>query len=59
MTVASLLGPDKRHVKVSSDMHLSIYFVLSDLFYQEKRWFSDSKHIEPPQWLRYGISIHR
>ena len=59
MTVASLIGPDKRHVKVSSDIHLSIYIVLSDLFYQEKRWCSDSKHIEPPKRLRYGISIHK
>ena len=53
MTVASFLGPDKPHIKDSSDIHLSIYTVLSDLFYQQKRWFSDSKHMEPPQRFSY------
>ena len=32
MTVASLLGPDKRHIKASSDIHLRFYIVLSDFF---------------------------
>ena len=32
MTVASLLGPDKHHIKASSDIHLSFYNVLSDFF---------------------------
>ena len=33
MTVASLLGPDKRHIEASSDIHLSFYNVLSDFFF--------------------------
>ena len=32
MTVASFLGPDQRHIKDSSDIHISFYIVLSDLF---------------------------
>ena len=36
MNVASFLGPDKRHIKDSSDIHLSIYIVLSDLFLSTK-----------------------
>ena len=32
MTVASLLGPDKPHIKASSDIHLSLFIVLSDFF---------------------------
>ena len=32
MTVDSLLGPDKRHMKASSDIHLRCFFVLSDFF---------------------------
>ena len=51
-TVASLLGPDKRHIKASSDFHLSFFIVLSD-FFQEKRSFSESKHIEAPQGFNY------
>ena len=35
MTVAGLLGPDKRHIKASSDIHLIFYIVLSDFFYIE------------------------
>ena len=31
-TVASLLGPDKRYTKASSDIHLSFFIVLSDFF---------------------------
>ena len=50
-TVASFLGPDKRNIKDSSDIHLSFFIVLPD-FFQEKRSFSDSKHIEPPQRFR-------
>ena len=34
MTVVKLLGSDKRHIKASSNIHPSFYFVLSD-FYQE------------------------
>ena len=48
MAVVSLLSPDKRHIKASSDIHLSFLIVLSDFFFQEKRCFSDSKHIDPP-----------
>ena len=44
MTVVSFLGPDKRHIKASSDIHLSFFIALSD-FFQEKRYFFDSKHI--------------
>ena len=51
--MASLLGPDKRHMKASSDIHLSFYIVLSDFFFQEIRWFSDSKHMEPQQRFSY------
>ena len=51
-TVASFLGPDKRHIKASSDIHLSFFIVLTDFFFQEKRSFSDSKLIEPPQRFR-------
>ena len=32
MTVASLLCHDKRHIKASSDIHLSFYNVLCDFF---------------------------
>ena len=32
MTVASFLGSDKRHMKASSDIHLSFFIVLSDFF---------------------------
>ena len=32
MAVASLLGPDKGHIKDSRDIHLSLYIVLSDNF---------------------------
>ena len=50
MTVASLLGPDKRRIKASSDIHLSSFIVLSYFFFQEKRCFSaDSNYIEPAQ----------
>ena len=36
MTVASLLGPDKPHIKASSDIHLSFFFiVLSDFFFKK------------------------
>ena len=52
MAVASLLGPDKHHIKASSDIHLSFFIVLSN-FFQEKPFFSDFKHIEPPQWFSY------
>ena len=45
MTVVSFLGPDKRHIKASSDFQLSFFIALSD-FFQEKRCFSDSKHTE-------------
>ena len=48
-TVASFLGPDKRNIKASSYIHLSFFIVLPDFFFQEKRSFSDSKRIEPPQ----------
>ena len=34
MTVASLLGPDKRHIKASSDIHLSFFIVLSIFFFK-------------------------
>ena len=53
MTVASLLGPYKRPIKFSSDIDLNFYIILSDFFLQEKRSFSDSKHIEPPQRFCY------
>ena len=35
MTVAGLLGPDKRHIKASSDNHLSLFIVLSDFFFKK------------------------
>ena len=53
MTVASLLGPDKRHIKASSDIHLSFFNVLSDFFFKKKRSFSGCKHIEPPKRFSY------
>ena len=43
MTMASLLGPDKRHIKASSDIHLSFFLLFYLTFFQEKRCFSDSK----------------
>ena len=36
MTVASFIGPNKRHIKDSSDIHLSFYIVLSDIFSRKK-----------------------
>ena len=48
MTVAILLGPDKSHIKASSNIHLSFCFVLSD-FFQENHCFYDSKHMESLQ----------
>ena len=33
MTLASLLGPDKRHINASSDIHPSFIIVLSDFFF--------------------------
>ena len=35
MTVASLLGPDKPHIKASIDIHLSLFIVLSDFFFKK------------------------
>ena len=35
MTVARLLGPNKRHIKSSSDLHLSFFIVLSDFFFKK------------------------
>ena len=48
MTVASFLGPDQPHIKDSSDIHISFYIVLSDLFSRKTLvvW-------EPPQRLSY------
>ena len=53
MTVASLLGPNKRHIKASSDIHLSFIYCFIRLFFQEKRCFSDSKRKDPPQRFSY------
>ena len=36
MIVVGFLGPDKRHIKASSDIHLIFFIALSD-FFQEKR----------------------
>ena len=35
MTMASLLGPDKPHIKASSDIHLSLFITLSDFFFKK------------------------
>ena len=35
LAVASLLGPDKRHIKASSDIHLSIFIALSNFFFKK------------------------
>ena len=43
MTMASLLGPDKRHIEASSDIHLSFFLLFYLTFFQEKRSFSDSE----------------
>ena len=34
-TVASFLGPDKRNIKASSDIHLSFFTVLPDFFFKK------------------------
>ena len=34
-TLASLLGPDKRHIEASSDIHLSFFIVLTDFFFKK------------------------
>ena len=53
MTVASLLGTDKRHVKASSDIHLSFFcFIL--LFFKKNAVSLTPKHrTEQPQQLSY------
>ena len=35
MTVASLIGPDKRHIEASSDIHLSFFIALTDFFFKK------------------------
>ena len=43
--MAKLLSPDKRHIKASSDFHLSFFLIFIWIFFTEKRSFSVSKHI--------------
>ena len=35
MTVAGLLGPDKRHIKASSDNHLSFFLFYLTIFFKK------------------------
>ena len=52
MTVAGLLGLDKRHIKASSDIHLIFYIVLSDFFYIE-----NAVPLTPITWHHHHGSI--
>ena len=54
MTVASLLGPDKRHIKASSDIHLCFFIVLSYFFSRKNAVSLTPKHrTEQPQQFSY------
>ena len=54
MNVASLLGPDKRHIKASSDIHLSSFYCYILLFFKKNAVSLTPKHrTEQPQQFSY------
>ena len=46
MTVAGLLGPDKRHIKASCDIHLSFFLLFYLTFFSRKTLFLWLQNIE-------------
>ena len=52
MTVVIFLSPDKRHIKASSDIHLSFFIALSDFFLRKTLflWLQAHRTKQPQQF---------